>query len=199
MTDKPEMLSRGDPHGSGQRSPPEPTSELGLQAWLAEFQQLRGEIDNRSQLQGTLVGLNVIAFGLVGGLAAGETIGAGGLLGLALGSPLFGLMYLNHDESIHRIGDYIRDRIQPKVAAITGDPQVLGWEGSGERIPKSRPELIQNVAIALFLLPALFGLVSGLVEIVTDPEAPIIVGFPIALVAVSIYLNRLYAARMRRG
>ncbi len=167
-----------------------PSAELRLQGWLAEFQQLRHEINNRSQLQGALVGLNIASFGVVGGLVVGETIGVGAALGFSISSPLLGLMYLNHDESIHRIGDYIRDRIQPKVASITRQPDVLKWEHEVRKVPLSRPELVQNVAIALFTIPALFGLILGGIELASDVNGPLVVGIVFGVLALFVYAYR---------
>lgn len=82
-----------------------------------EFTALRAEIDRRSDAQLKLISLALTAFGTLAGVAF--TVGNASaknnlLLILPILSACTGLMWLDHDRSIHRIGDYIRHEVWPE-------------------------------------------------------------------------------------
>jgi hypothetical protein len=97
---------------------------------LAEFDKLRGEIDNR-----TTLGSNVVALELT---AAGASIAVAdkapdALLGLAAVSCCLWLLWLDHAVQVYKVASYIGIQLAPRLAQSAGRP-VLGWESYLRRL-----------------------------------------------------------------
>lgn len=90
---------------------------------LAEFDRLREEIDNRTQLSNTLVLGDIAALGT--GIALVSQLPEV-LLGLAALSSFLWLLWLDHTEQIYKIASYIGLRLSPRLCREGED--LLGWE-----------------------------------------------------------------------
>lgn len=89
---------------------------------LAEFDRLREEIDNRTQLSTNLVIAELTAFGA--GISFFDKV-PDVLVGLALVSSYLWLLWLDHTEQIYKIAAYIGCRLAPRMRA---GEEALGWE-----------------------------------------------------------------------
>lgn len=103
----------------------------GLKAAFAEFDALRQEIVGIRTAQGAIVGLGLTAVGLL--LTFGLTEDGDSRLLLAV-PPLaliISVLHLAEHWRLHRIGDYIRLKLWPYIAAVTGYPH--SWEDEHSR------------------------------------------------------------------
>jgi hypothetical protein len=82
---------------------------------LAEYIKIKDEVANRSTLQSALVALNVAVVGTLGGIAIGYHGHALILLLLTPLSSALGLLWLDHAQTIARIGDYVRSNLVPHL------------------------------------------------------------------------------------
>ena len=103
--------------------------ELALQAMLAEYDTLRTEIQNRSDLQNRFIQLHVTAITIVIGLLLQEgfEVYDGFIVIIALSSSVFGLWWIDQAVTITRIGCHLADPIERNVNALV-NTNVLRWE-----------------------------------------------------------------------
>jgi hypothetical protein len=80
-------------------------------ARLAEYTSLRHEAAQRSAFQQGLVALNLAVAGSVAGFALAEHGREELFLTVALASPVFGLLWIDHHLSIHQIAEYVRNEL----------------------------------------------------------------------------------------
>jgi hypothetical protein len=78
---------------------------------LAEYAALRQEIQNRSGLQQTLLGLNVTAIAAIGGLVLSRRVSPAILLVLPPIVLTLGFLWVDHDRVIHDLARYIRTQL----------------------------------------------------------------------------------------
>jgi hypothetical protein len=106
-----------------------------LDVLLAEFKALRDEIGSRATSSHTLMNMNVVASGVLGGLVVNNPGRVELLLLLPILSPILGLLWLDHAHNIRNIGDYIGTTLRPAVNAAAGDTagSLLGWEDYVDR------------------------------------------------------------------
>lgn len=76
---------------------------------LAEFTALRQEIQNRSGLQQTLIGLNVTAITAVAGVVLSKHASPAALLVLPPICITLGFLWVDHDRVIYDLGRYIKE------------------------------------------------------------------------------------------
>jgi hypothetical protein len=100
----------------------------GVEALIAQFTALRNEIEYRTQAQSNLVQLNITAIGAVGGFGLSQYADERVLLLVPVISTMLGLFWLDHAAVIVGIGDFIRDRILPKLALQAGLRDMPNWE-----------------------------------------------------------------------
>ncbi|MDQ3822124.1 MAG: hypothetical protein M3321_02650 [Actinomycetota bacterium] len=104
---------------------------------LAEFDRLRAEIDNRTQIGTTLVIAELTALGA--GLSLSATF-PDILLGLAAVSAFLGLVWFDNAAQVHKIAAYIvvslRGRLTRRPARGDGDAGALGWEWFYRRLDR---------------------------------------------------------------
>jgi hypothetical protein len=96
-----------------QRQDDKPAGEKSLQlsVLIAEANAIRQEITNRSNSQGTLMQVNITAAGAVASFALANHAYAPILVVLPILSPVLGLLWMDHDAAILKLGRYIRDII----------------------------------------------------------------------------------------
>jgi hypothetical protein len=91
---------------------------------LAEFDKLRGEIDNRTTLGSNVVALELTAAGAA--IAVADKV-PDALLGLAAVTCCLWLLWLDHAVQVYKLASYIGVQLAPKLTSDAGRP-VLGWE-----------------------------------------------------------------------
>jgi hypothetical protein len=125
---------------------------------LAEFQALRDEEMRCMDSQRDLVKLNITASGTIAALAIADTTNPGLLVILAFLSPVLGLLWIDQDSKIHRIGRYIRE-----VLWMGWEPSWEAWlKGVKEEDTLTRVAAYAVPVVVVFLLPSIAGLiVSG--------------------------------------
>ncbi len=78
------------------------------EATIRQFEVLWAEIARRSNAQQALIAATVTATGTIGGLVVTGKADSVLLVVLAVVSPIFGLLWLDHARNIGEIGDFIR-------------------------------------------------------------------------------------------
>lgn len=115
-----------------QPSPDDPTAEARateLKLILAEYDQIKSEQHSRIQARDGLVYTTMAAMAAV---VAG-TIQQHNTAVLLLLPPValvLGWKYLANDEKISVAGEYVRDRMAPRLSELTGIASVFGWESA---------------------------------------------------------------------
>ncbi len=110
--------------------------EKSFEIWLTEFKALRNEIEYRTKAQYTLLTINIIGLSSIFSIAHSRYLYSFDLLMIIPWfSSIIGLLFLEHDFSIARIGCYITNIIAPKLKEICGDNDVLSWEIWVRNIP----------------------------------------------------------------
>ena len=141
---------------------PETNSKL-LDVALAEFKALRDEIGSRATSSHTLININVVASGVIGGLVVNNPGRVELLLLLPILSPVLGLLWLDHANNIRNIGDYINTTLRPLMASLLDaeSTAVLAWEEHVDQyerrallrfLPLGVPVLVLFAAIPLVSL-----------------------------------------------
>lgn len=106
------------------RRPPAPETVR-----LAEFAELRNQIEQRGARQQSLIALNLAAIGTVIGFVA-EGASTALLLIVSLVAPMFGLLWLDHHSNIHRAATYVRRELwlwDPSWERYVVDHQQPRW------------------------------------------------------------------------
>jgi hypothetical protein len=95
----------------------------GVDADLVEYDRLRQEVDNRTQIAYGLVGLDLTALGL--GLAASGSLPEV-IIGLAVVSAFLWMLWVNNVGQVWKIAAYTEIALGPRVRQ--SHPDALGWE-----------------------------------------------------------------------
>ena len=120
---------------------------------------MRNEIEYRTKAQYTLLTINIIGLSSVLSIVYSQYLYSFELLMIIPWfSSISGLLFLEHDFSIARIGCYIMNIIAPKLREICGDNDILSWETWIRNIP-GYIEISRKLAFYLsvptiFLLPS---------------------------------------------
>lgn len=104
-----------------------------LQAWLAEYQALRSEIEwlirDGTQYQKFAVALLGIVFAAIGLITQSVKVL---LLPTLLVTPflfcLLGFLFIRQHEEAYIIGAYIKEYVRPKVRKLLSENDLWGWE-----------------------------------------------------------------------
>lgn len=86
-----------------------------ISALLEEFKLLRGEINQRSTAQATLIQINIAAIGIVLGAFFSNTLDNRVLFIIPVISPMLGMLYLDHNLAIGNLGRFIQSEIKPAL------------------------------------------------------------------------------------
>ena len=101
-----------------------------IEARLAEYAALRQEIQNRSGLQQTLIGLNVTAIGALVGLVLSTKASSSALLILPPICTTLAFLWIDHHRVIREIGLYIVEEVWawiPSWQLAHGRGRNSGW------------------------------------------------------------------------
>jgi hypothetical protein len=107
--------------------PPDNAADV-LKVALDEFKALRDEINQRATYCHTLINLNVLATGTLGGFVLSHPKRDELLLLLPVLNPVLGLLWLDHSYAIRNMGNYIDTEIKATVRAAVDGARVLRWE-----------------------------------------------------------------------
>ena len=108
---------------------------------IVEFERLREEIDNRTQISNNLIVAYITALGA--GFAFFDKVGEDLFLGLAAVSIFLWLMWIDHTAQIYKIGSYIGRKLAKRLVHI--HPQGFGWEKYLRVIDPGGPEATREV------------------------------------------------------
>jgi hypothetical protein len=183
---------------------PQSTEDKGtrVEALIAQFTALRAEIEYRTQAQANLVQLNITAIGALGGFGLSQYADERVLLLIPVVSTMLGLFWLDHAAVIFEIGDFIRDRILPKLATEASIPDMPNWE----KFVEERERRL-HVRLGFFGLPfpfvfavvPLLGLVFSLRSTQKDWSFVLFLLIDFALLGVPVYYWIPFAFGAGRG
>lgn len=109
---------------------------------LVEYQRLRDEIDNRTQIANGLVALQVTALGA--GLAIFEQY-PDVVVGVAVASTFLWLLWIDQARQVCKLAAYIGVRLTPVLRDRHGG--VLGWEGFLRRLDRGGPDAAELLGV----------------------------------------------------
>lgn len=116
-------------------TPPHPDvsaedEERQLRVVLTEFERLRAEIDSRTQLQSGVLVAGIAALGFATPLVHSLPEA---LPGIAVVLSILWLLWMDHADTISKLGAYIHLRLRPVAARLVRGP-VLQWEAFLRRL-----------------------------------------------------------------
>ncbi|MEA2573228.1 MAG: hypothetical protein QOH93_526 [Chloroflexia bacterium] len=158
-------------------SPTAQPQSLKMTAVLAEFTAMRAEIQYRSDFQQRILQIHIAFFSVlipalvasvsaaaaqVPALSVLKTIAPWIVLIVPVESALFGLWYVDHGITIGRLGEYIRTKIETRVAGLLGSAEYFNWESynkvSVDRYAKPRFRILLLIT---FSVPAVLCICLG--------------------------------------
>lgn len=127
-----------------------------MTALLAEFNAMRGEILFRATSQATLMQLNITAAGTVVVFALTEPARAFTMIIIPILSPILGILWLDHDATIMKLGHFIKVQLKPAFNRVGGFdfPDYERYAEGADALPAPKFAIL-NFTIAVF---ATFGL-----------------------------------------
>lgn len=136
------------------------TDNLGIDAALAEYGALRGEIVSRSGAQHVILNISIVATGAVAGLALSDPSKRILALVLPFACTVLGAVWLDHARCIVNIGTYIRISRWPQLRDLSGSPALTSYEdwAHEDRGNFWRSALFAFPAMLTFVAPAVAGL-----------------------------------------
>jgi hypothetical protein len=137
-------------------SVPPPYDPESVRLASAAFADRRGEINERSRAQHTIIQIAVTAVGTVLGFVLGAKADPRVLLVIPLISTPLGMLYLDHGLNIANIGEFIRTRIVPVLEVVPGASDVLGYEAFMRSFERRRVLRVLLFGAPLLLLFAGF-------------------------------------------
>jgi hypothetical protein len=125
---------------------------------VAEFNVLRAEITQRTTGQAALTGVGLTALGVIFGFALEDKGDIRLLVAVPLLAFFVSALHAAESSRVARIGDYIRDRLEPTLRTETGS-NLPAWEkGVGKR--RREPSIWHRALLLDFPATALFCLAS---------------------------------------
>jgi hypothetical protein len=122
-----------------------------MTALVAEFNAMRAEILFRATSQATLMQLNITAAGTVAFFALADGTRAMTMIIVPILSPIFGILWLDHDATILKLGRFIKTDLKNawNVAANATLPDYERYTESADALPAPRFAIL-NFTIAVF-------------------------------------------------
>jgi hypothetical protein len=141
-----------------------------MSALVAEFNAMRAEILFRATSQATLVQLNITAAGTVAVFALADGARAPTMIIIPILSPILGILWLDHDATILKLGRFIKMSLKPACNAVAGFnlPDYEKYADDADTLPAPRFAIL-NFTIAVF---ATFGFLplAALVYVISTWE-----------------------------
>jgi hypothetical protein len=119
-----------------------------MNALVAEFNAVRAEILFRATSQGTLMQINITAAGAIASFALAGSGNLRMLIIISILSPLLGMLWIDHHNSIAKLGGYIKERIKAdyeRVAPFT----YPDYKDYMDASPSTRTDIISFSAAVL--------------------------------------------------
>jgi hypothetical protein len=131
-------------------TPPEDKSVI-MSALVAEFNAMRAEILFRATSQATLMQLNITAAGTVAFFALADGTRALTMIIVPILSPILGILWLDHDATILKLGRFIKMDLKPacNVVANFNLPDYEKYAEGADALPAPRFAIL-NFTIAVF-------------------------------------------------
>jgi MFS family permease len=150
-------------------------------AKLKQFDVLWAEIARRSNAQQTIIGATVTATGTIAGLVVSNKANPALFVVLAIVSPVFGLLWLDHALNISVIAEFISRNWRP------GTPNWEAYYRTQKQTKAGRGRYLLFVAsmTVLFLVPAIGGLAASFPHL--DSHTGRIAGWIAAVLLTSIF------------
>ncbi|MDQ3704940.1 MAG: hypothetical protein M3437_06925 [Chloroflexota bacterium] len=104
--------------------------DIAMRAALSEYQALKSEIQYRSEYQNRYLGLHITALTTIMGVTVTQLDNPHIhwlIFLIPFESVLFGFLYTDHTEIIHRLAKYLR-RIELQVNHLVRTPELMSWE-----------------------------------------------------------------------
>jgi hypothetical protein len=154
---------------------PDPVRQQRLEAWLAEYNSLRAEIEwlieGGAKYQNfaiTLLGLLFTAIAWV--TQNGTTLIVPTVLVIPFLFTLLGFLYCRQHEEVYVVASYLKQYVRPRLRSIVRDESLWGWEefkashsGGGSRPGKTRSTSAGMVLVLrsmLFVVPSLGSIIA---------------------------------------
>jgi hypothetical protein len=156
-------------------------SDAQLQAYLAEYQALRAEIEwlirDGNQYQAFAIGLLAAALPFIGFVAERASgLVAATLLVVPFPFCLLGLLFFRQHEEVYVVAAYLAESLRPRIRRLVHTPDMWQWEEFKRdrtaiiyQRPFDRLSISKTILVLralLFLLPSLGALVAGLMILV---------------------------------
>jgi hypothetical protein len=160
-----------------------------MSALVAEFNAMRAEILFRATSQATLMQLNITAAGTVAFFALADGTRALTMIIIPILSPILGILWLDHDATILKLGRFIKTDLKPACSAVANFnlPDYERYAEGADALPAPRFAIL-NFTIAVF---ATFGFLplAALVYVISIWKGKLSLAFLIlALLAVLLLL-----------
>ncbi len=117
-----------------------------------QFEALRAEIAARSAAQAGAIQLAVTAVGALGGLAFATGGDRRLLLLIPIVATFLGLIWLDHAANIFNLGDFIKDRIMPRLKEEAGMDDLPDYETFVRGYERNRLAVIRAFTLPPFLI-----------------------------------------------
>lgn len=165
-------------------------------AWVvdvAEYEQLRGEIDNRSRLANALVAVDLTALGLALASIASFPDAA---IGIAAASTFLWMLWIDQASQTWKIAAYIAIELAPRLSEV--HPGALGWETFVRRLDKGGEHAREALRLSDIRspLPSLKTTAAGLYSSLLLGGAPLAL---LALGASTIFEDVSSSARIAKA
>jgi len=139
--------------------------QVDVQCWLEEHRALTSEIELQTTSMRYMVMLNITALGTITGLVLSNTEELVLLLLIIpILSSFIGSIVYFHSRRMSQIGHYIQYKIAPKLASLTRDSEVMGWESyvreeETKRNKVSRWFSISGISLLTFIVANILALI----------------------------------------
>lgn len=141
-----------------------------IQWLIAEYQELRKEINRRSKEQFVCITASIVALGtLVGILSQNLSKFYPLLILISWILTVFGFIWTDHSKQIFLIGSYIRETIESRINQFTNfdSKNAIGWEHQIQKIRKELKEQGEKPAPIISSLPFIYFIIPSFVIILT--------------------------------
>jgi hypothetical protein len=163
---------------------------------LAHYKAIRDEIVLRATAQSTLLQINITAVGTIAGFVLAYKANLLALLVIPILSPLLGMLWLDHHESIADLGRFVRGNIEPNYGTVANMPLDKFYNH-----PSPPPRKLRTVGYRLAVM-ASFGFLPAAALIIVaafykETEVPPAMFYALVLMAallVIIFLGLFWTA-----
>jgi hypothetical protein len=143
-------------------------ANTGMDWIIAEYQELRKEINRRSKEQFICIAGSIASLGSVLAFIAKDAAKYSALLIIV---PwilcVFGFIWTDHARHIFLQGSYIRNKIEKQVNLIAGYSDTMGWQSYVFEIRNHLAEKKNKPSLVTYLLPLIYFLFPSIICLIT--------------------------------